>query len=169
MVGKNVTFIANLAPRKMMGILSQGMILMAEDRDGKLRLVLPDQDVEPGAGVSWNQLPGAGSQFPGGRCRVPVCPGASCWTHSLWNACPEALTHTIWNACPEAFDAPRLMPKDPDVRKSRVWLRKHAKQIFNVVCAFLGTWSEIVFTISQNLLDVIVFSLLVAPYRGGTY
>lgn len=52
MVGKNVTFIANLAPRKMMGIMSQGMILMAEDRDGKLRLVLPDQDVEPGAMVS---------------------------------------------------------------------------------------------------------------------
>ena len=52
MVGKNVTFIANLAPRKMMGIMSQGMILMAEDRDGKLRLVLPDRDVEPGATVS---------------------------------------------------------------------------------------------------------------------
>ena len=52
MVGKNVTFIANLAPRKMMGIMSQGMILMAEDKDGKLRLVLPDKDVEPGAGVS---------------------------------------------------------------------------------------------------------------------
>jgi methionyl-tRNA synthetase len=52
MVGKQVTFIANLAPRKMMGVLSQGMILMAEDKDGKLRLVLPDQDVEPGSGVS---------------------------------------------------------------------------------------------------------------------
>lgn len=52
MVGKQVTFIANLAPRKMMGIESQGMILMAEDRDGKLRLVQPDAEVEPGAGVS---------------------------------------------------------------------------------------------------------------------
>jgi len=52
MVGKNVTFIANLAPRKMMGIMSQGMILMAEDKDGKLRLVLPDHDVEPGSMVS---------------------------------------------------------------------------------------------------------------------
>lgn len=52
MVGRSVTFIANLAPRKMMGIMSQGMILMAEDKDGKLRLVLPDQDVEPGAMVS---------------------------------------------------------------------------------------------------------------------
>lgn len=52
MVGKQVTFIANLAPRKMMGILSQGMILMAEDKDGKLRVVLPDKDVTPGSTVS---------------------------------------------------------------------------------------------------------------------
>jgi methionyl-tRNA synthetase len=52
MVGRQVTFIANLAPRKMMGLMSQGMILMAEDKDGKLRLVLPEKDVEPGAGVS---------------------------------------------------------------------------------------------------------------------
>jgi methionyl-tRNA synthetase len=52
MVGKNVAFIANLAPRKMMGIMSQGMILMAEGKDGKLRLVLPDKDVEPGSTVS---------------------------------------------------------------------------------------------------------------------
>jgi len=52
MMGKSVTFIANLAPRKMMGIMSQGMILMAEDKEGKLRLVLPDNDVEPGSTVS---------------------------------------------------------------------------------------------------------------------
>ena len=52
MMGKNVAFIANLAPRKMMGIMSQGMILMAEDKDGKLRLLLPDSDVEPGSSVS---------------------------------------------------------------------------------------------------------------------
>lgn len=52
MLGKQVTFIANLAPRKMMGIESQGMILMAEDSDGKLRLVLPEKDVEPGSAVS---------------------------------------------------------------------------------------------------------------------
>jgi methionyl-tRNA synthetase len=52
MVGRQVTFIANLAPRKMMGIMSQGMILMAEDRDGQLRLILPDKDVEPGSAVS---------------------------------------------------------------------------------------------------------------------
>jgi methionyl-tRNA synthetase len=51
MVGKQVTFIANLAPRKMMDIDSQGMILMAED-EGKLRLLQPDNKVEPGSVVS---------------------------------------------------------------------------------------------------------------------
>jgi methionyl-tRNA synthetase len=51
-VGKQVTFIANLAPRKMMGIESQGMILMAEDGDGKLRLVQPTGSVTPGSTVS---------------------------------------------------------------------------------------------------------------------
>lgn len=52
MVGKQVTFIANLAPRKMMGIESQGMILMAEDSEGKLRLLQPNQEVNPGSTVS---------------------------------------------------------------------------------------------------------------------
>lgn len=52
MVGKQVTFIANLAPRKMMGIESQGMILMAEDGDGKLRLIQPNEVVRPGSTVS---------------------------------------------------------------------------------------------------------------------
>jgi methionyl-tRNA synthetase len=52
MVGKQVTLIANLAPRKMMGIESQGMILMAEDADGKLRLLQPSDVVEPGSTVS---------------------------------------------------------------------------------------------------------------------
>jgi methionyl-tRNA synthetase len=36
----------------MMGIESQGMILMAEDRDGKLRLVYPSEDVAPGSTVA---------------------------------------------------------------------------------------------------------------------
>jgi methionyl-tRNA synthetase len=52
LVGKQVTFIANLAPRKMMGIESEGMILMAEDNDGKLRLLQPDEVVRPGSTVS---------------------------------------------------------------------------------------------------------------------
>ena len=52
LVGKQVTFIANLAPRKMMGIESNGMILMAEDKDGKLRLIRPIDEVAPGSTVS---------------------------------------------------------------------------------------------------------------------
>ncbi|HLT80001.1 MAG TPA: methionine--tRNA ligase [Cyclobacteriaceae bacterium] len=52
LVGKQVTLIANLAPRKMMGVESQGMILMAEDQDGKLRLVVPSDPVTPGSTVS---------------------------------------------------------------------------------------------------------------------
>ncbi|HTJ49260.1 MAG TPA: methionine--tRNA ligase subunit beta, partial [Cyclobacteriaceae bacterium] len=52
MVGKQVTLIANLAPRKMMGIESQGMILMAEDQDGKLKLLQPTDIVAPGSTVS---------------------------------------------------------------------------------------------------------------------
>lgn len=51
-IGKQVTLIVNLAPRKMMGIESQGMILMAEDADGKLRLLEPSQPVSPGSTVS---------------------------------------------------------------------------------------------------------------------
>jgi methionyl-tRNA synthetase len=52
LVGKQVTLIANLAPRKMMGIESQGMILMAEDADGKLKLLQPNEVVAPGSSVS---------------------------------------------------------------------------------------------------------------------
>lgn len=52
MVGKQVTLIANLAPRKMMGLESQGMVLMAEDSNGKLRLLQPNEVVTPGSVVS---------------------------------------------------------------------------------------------------------------------
>lgn len=51
-VGKQVTLVANLAPRKMKGIESQGMILMAEDKDGRLVFVNPADAVAPGSGVS---------------------------------------------------------------------------------------------------------------------
>lgn len=51
-IGKQVTFLANLAPRKMMGFESQGMILMAEDRDGKLALIAPNDSVWNGGTVS---------------------------------------------------------------------------------------------------------------------
>ena len=52
MVGKQITLIANLAPRKMMGIESQGMVLMAEDANGKLRLLQPNDIVNPGSVVN---------------------------------------------------------------------------------------------------------------------
>jgi methionyl-tRNA synthetase len=52
MIGKQVTLLVNLAPRKMMGTESQGMILMAEDKDGKLKLVTPVDPVSPGSTVS---------------------------------------------------------------------------------------------------------------------
>ncbi|WP_430516950.1 methionine--tRNA ligase [Chitinophaga niabensis] len=51
-VGTQVTLVANLAPRKMKGIESQGMILMAEDKDGRLVFVNPADAVAPGSGVS---------------------------------------------------------------------------------------------------------------------
>jgi methionyl-tRNA synthetase len=51
-VGKQVVVVANLAPRKMRGIESNGMILMAEDADGKLKFVNPDQETNNGSGVS---------------------------------------------------------------------------------------------------------------------
>lgn len=51
-VGKQVTVVTNLAPRKMRGIESNGMILMAEDANGKLHFINPETDINPGAGVS---------------------------------------------------------------------------------------------------------------------
>lgn len=51
-VGKQATVVVNLAPRKMRGIESQGMILMAEDANGKLHFVNPEDKINPGAGVS---------------------------------------------------------------------------------------------------------------------
>ncbi len=52
LVGKQVTILVNLAPRKMMGIESQGMILMAEDKDGKLKLIHTGDPVAAGSGIS---------------------------------------------------------------------------------------------------------------------
>jgi len=51
-VGLQVVVVANLAPRKMRGIESNGMILMAEDKTGKLHFVNPIDKIEPGSGVS---------------------------------------------------------------------------------------------------------------------
>jgi methionyl-tRNA synthetase len=51
-IGKQVVVVVNLAPRKMRGIESQGMILMAEDKAGKLHFVNPDTLIDTGSGVS---------------------------------------------------------------------------------------------------------------------
>ena len=51
-VGKQVAVLVNLAPRKIMGVESRGMILMVEDKDGKLKLLQPGEAVSPGSTVS---------------------------------------------------------------------------------------------------------------------
>jgi len=48
-IGKQISIVANLEPRKIKGIKSQGMILMAEDKDGKLVMVSPSDKVSNGS------------------------------------------------------------------------------------------------------------------------
>ena len=50
-VGKQVSILVNLEPRKIRGIESQGMILMAEDASGKLNFVIPGEKTSNGAGI----------------------------------------------------------------------------------------------------------------------
>ena len=52
LIGKQVTLLVNLAPRKMMGMESQGMILMAEGKDGALKLLQAGEGVGAGALIS---------------------------------------------------------------------------------------------------------------------
>lgn len=51
LTGKNICFIANLEPRKIKGIVSQGMILSAENADGSLSVIMPEKEVKPGSEV----------------------------------------------------------------------------------------------------------------------
>ena len=46
--GKKVVVVANLAPKKLMGVESAGMILLAEDENGNLDFVIPEKDSKPG-------------------------------------------------------------------------------------------------------------------------
>ena len=48
-IGKQISIVANLEPRKIKGIESKGMILMAEDKDGKLVIVSPADKVSDGS------------------------------------------------------------------------------------------------------------------------
>jgi len=50
-IGRQVVVVTNLAPRKMKGIESNGMILMAEDAKGRLVFVNPDENTDPGSEV----------------------------------------------------------------------------------------------------------------------
>ena len=50
LVGKSVVFVANLKPRKLRGIMSEGM-LAAEDSEGKVTLLTTDSDIGAGSGV----------------------------------------------------------------------------------------------------------------------
>jgi methionyl-tRNA synthetase len=52
LIGKQVVMLINLAPRKMMGVDSEGMILMAEDRDGSLKLLHPNTSTSNGSTIS---------------------------------------------------------------------------------------------------------------------
>lgn len=49
--GKEVCFIANFAPRKLKGVVSEGMILSAQDADGRLVVIGPTGEVRPGSSV----------------------------------------------------------------------------------------------------------------------
>jgi methionyl-tRNA synthetase len=51
LIGKRILFVANFAPRTMMGIESQGMILSAVDSDESLSVVTTTKDVKPGSQV----------------------------------------------------------------------------------------------------------------------
>lgn len=51
LVGMQVCFIANFEPRKLRGVVSEGMILSAADKDGKLVLVTPQREVANGANI----------------------------------------------------------------------------------------------------------------------
>ena len=51
MLGKQICILANLAPRKIRGIESKGMILMARQNDGKMRFVTPVETLVNGAEI----------------------------------------------------------------------------------------------------------------------
>lgn len=50
-IGKKVMILANLKPAVMAGLVSEGMILSAEDKDGRLAFVVPESEVSVGAEV----------------------------------------------------------------------------------------------------------------------
>ena len=51
LIGKNIIFLENLEPRSIKGILSEGMVLAAEDDDGRVSLLTSEKDVGSGSKV----------------------------------------------------------------------------------------------------------------------
>ncbi|DAC13063.1 MAG TPA: hypothetical protein D7H73_03525 [Candidatus Poseidoniales archaeon] len=51
LTGSLVVFVANLEPRKLRGVMSEGMLLAADDGKGAVRLIRPDGDIAPGSNV----------------------------------------------------------------------------------------------------------------------
>ena len=51
LIGKKLTMVTNLKPVKLCGILSEGMIICAEDADGKIAFLSPEKDIEDGSQV----------------------------------------------------------------------------------------------------------------------
>ena len=51
MVGKKVMVLVNLAPAKLAGVLSEGMLLCAEDENGELALMVPEKKMPSGAKI----------------------------------------------------------------------------------------------------------------------
>ena len=51
MVGKKVMVVTNLKPAKLAGLISEGMILCAEDAEGNLSLMVPERPMPPGAEI----------------------------------------------------------------------------------------------------------------------
>jgi methionyl-tRNA synthetase len=49
LLGLNVVYVANLKPRKLRGVLSEGMLLAAEDEDGKVSVLTMNDDISPGS------------------------------------------------------------------------------------------------------------------------
>ena len=50
-IGKQIAVLINLEPRKIKGIESQGMILMAEDPSGKLHFIIPEEKTDNGSAI----------------------------------------------------------------------------------------------------------------------
>lgn len=51
LIGRYIIVVANLKPRSLAGIMSEGMLLAAEDDSGNVSLIAPDKDVQPGCRI----------------------------------------------------------------------------------------------------------------------